>query len=275
MSLGEAMTPLSAVGLSPFSGVVVVASLFRRTLLHSYRSNTDDRDDDLNGDFWKSHRIMDSILLNTLLHLPSHLRLPLLSPSSNIIFLNMSLHAATICLHQVAVFKAEKYGLASTIGTESRMRCVAAAGEIAQIMKSVAHLDLSTVSVSCFMRLMTTNTLQMNPFVPFCLYVAAQVLLQYITIQPKDDNAKSSLQFLLSAMTVIKSTNPLAASFLVQLDVDLEGSGVEAPAKQVRSRVGEKKQCMVRIMSWFGLIVVGLMKFNFLTCIGRCLRRRE
>ncbi len=139
------MTPESAANLSPFSGVVVVASLFRRTLLHLHRPDVDDREDDLNGDFWKRHRIMDNILLNTSLYLPPHLRPPLLMNNSNTIFLNLSLHAATICLHQVAMFKAEKFGLPS-VSAESKVRCITAAAEVARVMRTVAHVDPTTVS---------------------------------------------------------------------------------------------------------------------------------
>lgn len=67
----------------------------------------------------------------------------------------------------------------------------------------------------------------MNPFISFCLYVAARVFVQYLKSRPKDTQIKASLQFLLSAMHAIKRKNPLTESFLVQLDVDLEGAGLE------------------------------------------------
>lgn len=67
----------------------------------------------------------------------------------------------------------------------------------------------------------------MNPFISFCLYVAARVFVQYLKSRPKDAQVKASLQFLLSAMHAIKRKNPLTESFLVQLDVDLEGAGLD------------------------------------------------
>src|ERR1700759_667273 len=67
----------------------------------------------------------------------------------------------------------------------------------------------------------------MNPFISFCLYVAARVFVQYLKSRPKDTQIRSSLQFLLQAMQAIKRRNPLTESFLVQLDVDLEGAGIE------------------------------------------------
>jgi hypothetical protein len=66
----------------------------------------------------------------------------------------------------------------------------------------------------------------MNPFISFCLYVAARVFVQYLKSRPDDDQAGDSLRFLLSAMNVLKRKNPLTESFLIQLDVDLEGLGL-------------------------------------------------
>ena len=51
--------------------------------------------------------------------------------------------------------------------------------------------------------------------------------MQYLKSRPKDAQIKASLQFLLSAMHALKRKNPLTESFLVQLDVDLEGAGLE------------------------------------------------
>ena len=67
----------------------------------------------------------------------------------------------------------------------------------------------------------------MNPFMSFCLYVAARVFVQYLKSRPKDQQVRSSLQFLLTAMQALRRRNPLTESFLVQLDVDLEGTGLE------------------------------------------------
>ena len=70
----------------------------------------------------------------------------------------------------------------------------------------------------------------MNPFLAFCLYVSARVFVQYLKSRKEDSAVKSSLHFLLAAMQVLKTKNPLTESFLVQLDVDLEGSGLEIPS---------------------------------------------
>ncbi|KAK5120988.1 hypothetical protein LTR85_005772 [Meristemomyces frigidus] len=211
MSLNEALDPNGAPKLSGFAGVILMACLFGRNLTHLHRPGPDDRDDDLNGEFWKRHRHMDNILLNTALALPDSLRLPTGLNDPNIVFMNMNIHTSTICLHQAAIFKADKNRMPSRISAESKVRCITAAAEIASVMRQISHLDLST----------------MNPFISFCLYVAARVFVQYLKSRPKDSQVRASLQFLLSAMHAIKRKNPLTESFLVQLDVDLEGAGLE------------------------------------------------
>ncbi|KAK4238237.1 hypothetical protein C8A03DRAFT_43979 [Achaetomium macrosporum] len=212
-TLQDAMSPAGAGKLSPFGGIVLMACLFGRNLVHLHRPDADDRDHDLNGEFWKRHRQMDNILLNTSLCLPSQLKLPNGLGNPNVVFTNMCIHTSTICLHQAAIFKADKNRLPASVSSESKVRCITAANEIASIMRMVSHLDLSA----------------MNPFISFCLYVSARVFVQYLKSRPDDSQTADSLRFLLSAMNALKRRNPLTESFLVQLDVDLEALGVRIP----------------------------------------------
>ncbi|KAF4867999.1 Citrinin biosynthesis transcriptional activator ctnR [Colletotrichum siamense] len=212
-SLQECMSPSGAGKLSSFGGIVLMACLFGRNLIHLHRPDVDDRDHDLNGEFWKRHRTMDNILLNTSLCLPTHLKLPAGLGNPNIVFTNMSIHTSTICLHQAAIFKADKNRLPASVSAESKVRCITAANEIASIMRTISHMDLSA----------------MNPFISFCLYVAARVFVQYLKSRPDDSQTADSLRFLLSAMNALKRRNPLTESFLVQLDVDLEALAMRIP----------------------------------------------
>ncbi|KAK3394551.1 fungal-specific transcription factor domain-containing protein [Podospora didyma] len=209
----DAMSPSGAGKLSAFGGIVLMACLFGRNLVHLHRPDVDDRDHDLNGEFWKRHRHMDNILLNTSLCLPSHLKLPNGLGNPNIVFTNMCIHTSTICLHQAAIFKADKNRLPASVSSESKVRCITAANEIASIMRMISHLDLAA----------------MNPFISFCLYVSARVFVQYLKSRPDDSQTADSLRFLLSAMNALKRRNPLTESFLVQLDVDLEALGLRIP----------------------------------------------
>ncbi len=231
-SLDEAMSPSGVAKLSSFAGVALMACLFGRNLTHLHRPTPADRDDDLNGEFWKRHRNMDSILLNTALALPDHLRLPAGISDPNTVFMNMCIHTSTICLHQAAIFKADKNHLPMNISSESKIRCITAAAEIASNMRIICHMDLAAVSLvrsseSVVPHIRADGVTQMNPFLAFCLYVAARVFVQYLRSRPQDQQVHASLQFLLSAMQALKRKNPLTASFLAQLDVDLEGAGFD------------------------------------------------
>ena len=209
--LSDILAGLGIDTISSFSGVILLATLYGRNLTHLHRPNDDDNDHDLNGAFWKRHRQLDNIILNVSLSMPAMLRLPTALSDANAIFCNMNIHTAAICLHQAAIFKADKHQLPAQISAESKRRCIVAADQVTNIMKMISHMDLSL----------------MNPFLAFCLYVAARVFVQYLKSRKDDHTVMSALNFLLSAMQALKVKNPLTESFLVQLDVDLEGSGIQ------------------------------------------------
>jgi len=141
-----ALQPGGASSLSSFGAVAVLACLFGRNLTHLHRPTANEDEEDLSGAFWRRHMALDNILLSTSLALPESLRLPLGCGDPNIIFMNMCLHTSTICLHQAAIFKAEKHRPLARVSAESKMRCIAAAGEIANIMKLSSFQDMAGVS---------------------------------------------------------------------------------------------------------------------------------
>jgi hypothetical protein len=145
-TLSESLCPSGASSLSSYAGVVLMACLFGRNLVHLHRPDQDNKDNDLEGEFWKRHRHMDNILLNTSLSLPSQLKLPNGLSNPNIVFTNMNIHTSTICLHQAAIYKADKNRLPATVSKNSKLRCISAANEIAGIMRMISHLDLAAVS---------------------------------------------------------------------------------------------------------------------------------
>ncbi len=140
------MKPQQAAQLSSFAGVVLVTHFFGLNLTHSHRQEANPQEHDMNGPFWKRHRNMDNDLLKVALQLPSNLRLPSGIRNPNIVFLNFALHTSTICLHQAAIFKAEKHQLPRNIIEQSRTRCILAAAEIASVMRLTSHLDVAGVS---------------------------------------------------------------------------------------------------------------------------------
>jgi hypothetical protein len=67
----------------------------------------------------------------------------------------------------------------------------------------------------------------MNPFMAFTLYVAARVFVQFLKNSPHDQQIISSLQFLGQAMQSLAKKNPLTQSFIAQLEIELEGTGID------------------------------------------------
>lgn len=148
VSLERAMQPNGVANLQPSGGIVLTAAMFGRNLLHLHRPGPDDRDDDINGGYWSRHRDIEQLLLQTSLGLPDHMRLPSGLSDPNVVFTNMCIHTSAICLHQAAIFKADKHRLPINIANESKIRCVTAAAEIASLMRMISHMDLSAVSSS-------------------------------------------------------------------------------------------------------------------------------
>ena len=146
--MNEAMSHEQVAQLSAFAGVVYVTHFFGLNLTHLHRPEPDEQENNIQGKFWKRHRHMDNILSNTCLSLPSHLRLPIGVRNPNVVFLNFSIHTSTICLHQAAIFKAEKNDLPASMIDNSRTRCLLAAGEIANIMRLTSHIDITGVSTT-------------------------------------------------------------------------------------------------------------------------------
>ena len=147
-SLTACMTPQGAVSISSFAGVVFMAHFFGKNLHHLHRPGPDEREDDLQGEFWKRHRNLDNVLLHKSLSLPPHLRLPAAIRDPNAIFINMAIHTSTITLHQAAIFKAELHELPASVKEQSQTRCTLAATEITNILKLISHLDTDSVSSS-------------------------------------------------------------------------------------------------------------------------------
>ena len=81
----------------------------------------------------------------------------------------------------------------------------------------------------------------MHPFISFCLYVAARIYVGAYKKQPNDQLTYTNLQFLLNAMHAIRKRNPLTEAFLVQLMVDLEGTGFDTPLNNSRFSFEMKK----------------------------------
>lgn len=73
---------------------------------------------------------------------------------------------------------------------------------------------------------------------PFFVYVAGRVFVNHLKSRPEDSAVRSSLEFSLSALNAFKAKNPLAETFLSQLEVDVDGTGLQVTgAKTDASRL--------------------------------------
>jgi hypothetical protein len=150
-SLEQAFQNAAAKDVSSTSAVILISCILGRNLTHLHRPTPHDNEEDLNGTFWQRHRQLENLLDNIALSIPDHLRIPSGLPDPNVIFMNMLLHTSVICLHQAAIFKADRNKLNVNIIHDSRQRCLSGAAEIARIMKMMSHVDLTTVSLPNFL----------------------------------------------------------------------------------------------------------------------------
>lgn len=68
----------------------------------------------------------------------------------------------------------------------------------------------------------------MNPFIAFCLFVAARVFVQYLKKIPGHQEILGHLGFLLTALRALQRKIALTELFSIQLNLDIEGSGLDA-----------------------------------------------
>lgn len=219
--------------ISSFAGVCLIAAMFGRNLHHLHRPDADDNDEDLNSEFWKRHRTLDNTLLTTVLSFPATLKLPQGLSNPNTVFCNLMIHTAAICLHQAAIFKADKNRSGTQVSSESKRRCIIAAEQITNIMRMITTLDLTL----------------MNPFMCFSIYVACRVFIQYLKTVPNDGQARSSLRFLLTAMQTLDGISPLSNSFLAQLEVELEGGNLTGFRVKVNNDVMSPEMARMKLQN--------------------------
>jgi hypothetical protein len=146
ITLAAAFDSGGSTRLSSGAAVLVLTCLFGRNMNHIFRPGSNDKDKNPNGDFWTRHTNMDNLLSTMTLMLPDQLRIPAGLNDPNVIFLNLGLHTAAICIHQANISREERSKSSSRMASGSRARCLTAATEVANIMRQICHLDFSNVS---------------------------------------------------------------------------------------------------------------------------------
>jgi hypothetical protein len=145
VTLTAAFESDGSIGLSSVAAVNMLSCLFGRNMNHMFRPGPEDRDKNPHGEFWNRHMNMDNILSTIALMLPDELRLPAGMSDPNVIFLNLGIHTAAICIHQAAISRSDQNNSSVRTTSASRARCLTAAIEVAGIMRQISHLDFSSV----------------------------------------------------------------------------------------------------------------------------------
>lgn len=102
------------------------------------------------GKYWTRHRELDNLISSTFLFLPGNFCLPKNLKDSVAVHMNLNLHAATICLHNNAYEIAYQHNLPDHVKTTSKMRLIAAANEVVNIVKLTSHSNAGYVSFFFF-----------------------------------------------------------------------------------------------------------------------------
>lgn len=200
---------------SSFAGTVVAAHLFHRTVRHAIHG-LQKRDDDAdveNGQFWTRLRSIDSDLGLMLMFLPDKLKFPQSFKNQNALFVNLTIHKATICLLRAAVWKCQQLGLSEAATAPYSSRLLPAAQEIASIIGRGSDLQ----------------ALAQNPLIIFSVHLASLVFLDDVVAdQGGAQHSKASLDLLLHIMMNIGQTNPVASNMAATLSDEMEQRGVQS-----------------------------------------------
>ena len=200
---------------SSFAGRVLVACLFHRTLQQTLRSLRQEHHDadSQSSPYWVEHRNLDNSLVIMMMFLPHNLKLPQSFRCQNAIFVNITIHAATICLQRAAAWKAQQLMLPETSILQHQTRLLPAAQEIANIIRFNSDLEVAL----------------QNPILLFSVYLAALVFLDD-AITEHAHESKTHLDLLLHIMLRLGESNEVASSMAIQLAAETEQGGIYSSA---------------------------------------------
>ena len=128
--------------VSPFAGLVIMATMVAACLEHLQASQEDTSNgDDTGYGFWVHHYRIDKVIVAHSESLLTNMAQPPGLYDAKKIILSLNLCAVTIYLHEIAIAKAAKESLPITLTVESKNRCIAAAVKIADVLRQTENLD--------------------------------------------------------------------------------------------------------------------------------------
>ncbi|CZR66016.1 uncharacterized protein PAC_15916 [Phialocephala subalpina] len=195
--------------LSLFAGSVFTTAMLGRYLRqihlqkHRVTANAD-------GDYWDTHRQIDTSISHVFMSLPASLRPSPVANDIQVVFLHLNLHVTVILLHQMASAKASKHRLDPSICQRSFHRCLVSSVEIKNIIYSVKDL----------------KTFPVHIWTSFCIYVAAGVFIDDLRTTRQFSSSSVDLALLLIALRVIGARRPIMDFFARKLESDISRSGI-------------------------------------------------
>lgn len=185
------------------------------------------KDDLQEQHFWLQHQQLDNTISRILMTLPDHLRATS-TRDPLAFFVSMCLHGFTITLFQAAAPLAQKSPLKSERGATSSSRARRAAEQILEIMRAQAYMDIRKVSqTESRIGIAVLTLLQMCPFNPSCLYLAATVYIDDLNTGYQVENAREALLFILDTIRLFRKYWRAAQLFLAQLLRQLKDSAID------------------------------------------------
>lgn len=209
---------------SSFAGRVLASSLFYQAFQQSSQNIPDEEAQDVKTSLhWKRHREIDNDLASLLNCLPDDLKLPNSIRCQNATFVNIIIHTSIILLHRAALSTIERVGTPHHMIRQCRIRLVAAAEEILNILGMMPDV----------------NDMLKNPMLTFSMYMASLVFLDQPTSTEPDYQRQDNLDFTLRLMILAAKTwgTPVTRSMAIQLAVDMRQRGLDSAAvEKVRHR---------------------------------------
>ncbi|KAL8723276.1 MAG: hypothetical protein Q9225_000398 [Loekoesia sp. 1 TL-2023] len=212
--------------ISSFAGLVLMVSLYRRSLSHVKASL--EPDPTLGGtgySFWEHHYAIDKDLKSCTEALIGKMDAQELMNDEFALALNMNLCAIDIFLHEAAIIKADKDGLPQTLITESNNRCSEAAMRIAEGVSLIQKLAQPKRAVFR----------QMNIYCMWPVCMAMQVLNRQLSANNDNSELGHTVGVLKLLMSGIEDLEDVSGhwvdsiSHIVKRLEDMDSTGLRTP----------------------------------------------
>lgn len=207
-------------------GHIVTSTLYRQGFMHVNRASLSQQaiPDVWNYDFWMHHYHLYERLSLLAATEAKHITTTM---SADTLCKNMVLQATLIALYYAAGMRAPKSDSAirPPIPNNAEDKCLTAAMKVKEIAELITHMDVA----------------RMSPFIPWSIFVAAQIFVRHLhgSTSPNESQKSTRLGYLdalrslLSALSVLESTNPIAGVLASQIRMELNGGKAVSDTRSI------------------------------------------